>query len=39
MIDLLQDGIAHELLTFDTQDHVEGVQSFLEHRAPVFRGV
>jgi enoyl-CoA hydratase len=39
MIDLLQDGIAHELLTFDTRDHVEGVQSFLEHRAPVFKGV
>jgi hypothetical protein len=27
------------LLTFDTQDHVEGVQSFLEHRSPTFRGV
>jgi enoyl-CoA hydratase len=39
MIDLLQDGIAHELLTFDTEDHVEGVHSFLERRAPVFRGV
>jgi enoyl-CoA hydratase len=39
MIDLLQDGIAHELLTFDTEDHVEGVHSFLERRDPVFRGV
>ena len=38
-VDLLQEGIAHELLTFDTLDHDEGVQSFLEHRAPVFRGV
>lgn len=38
MIDLLQDGIAHELLTFDTQDHVEGVHSFLERRSPVFKG-
>jgi enoyl-CoA hydratase len=39
MIDLLQDGIAHELLTFDTQDHIEGVHSFLERRPPVFKGV
>ena len=38
-VDLLQEGIAHELLTFDTLDHDEGVQSFLEHRSPVFRGI
>jgi enoyl-CoA hydratase len=38
-VDLLQNGIAHELLTFATEDHAEGVRSFLEHRPPVFRGV
>lgn len=37
-VDLLQDGIAHELLTFATDDHVEGVNSFLERRPPNFKG-
>jgi enoyl-CoA hydratase len=37
-VDLLQDGIAHELLSFGTADHAEGVSSFLERRDPVFRG-
>jgi enoyl-CoA hydratase len=37
-VDLLGDGIAHELLTFATEDHAEGAQAFLERRPPTFRG-
>jgi len=37
-VDLLEDGIAHELLSFSTDDHAEGANAFLERRPPVFRG-
>src|SRR3954469_12843031 len=35
---LLEDGIAHELLSFSTADHAEGANAFLERRPPVFKG-
>ena len=37
-VDLLEEGIAQELLTFGTEDHAEGARSFLERRPPEFRG-
>jgi enoyl-CoA hydratase len=37
-VDMLGEGIAHEMLTFNTLDHAEGVESFLGRRPPVFRG-
>jgi enoyl-CoA hydratase len=36
--EILDSGIAHELLTFGTEDHREGVASFLEKRSPRFQG-
>jgi enoyl-CoA hydratase len=36
--EILDDGIAHELLTFGTEDHREGVASFLEKRPARFQG-
>jgi enoyl-CoA hydratase len=38
LTEILDDGIAHEVLTFGTEDHREGVASFLEKRAPHFEG-
>jgi enoyl-CoA hydratase len=38
LTDILDSGIAHELLTFQTEDHREGVASFLEKRSPRFQG-
>jgi enoyl-CoA hydratase len=37
-VDLLEEGIANELLTFGTEDHAEGARSFLERRPPEFKG-
>jgi enoyl-CoA hydratase len=38
MVDLLHSGVAHEILTFGTEDHAEGARAFLERRPPTFEG-
>ncbi len=38
LVNVLDSGVAHELITFGTEDHQEGARAFLERRPPEFRG-
>ena len=38
LVEGMDSGVAHEILTFKTEDHIEGAVAFVERRPPEFTG-